>query len=54
MRIMVGVSAASDNGNIYHLLSRSLCEGVAIAQIIDFDVLDVITVRDVDFSVQLG
>jgi ATP-dependent protease ClpP protease subunit len=51
---MVGVSAASDNGIIYHLLGGSLCQGVAIAQIIDFNVFDVVTICDVDFSVQFG
>lgn len=49
---MTGISA-SDKGDNYHLLSRSLRQGVAIAQIIDLNVLDVVTICDVDFSIQL-
>jgi hypothetical protein len=47
---MAGVSA-SDKGDIYHLLSRSLRQGVAIAQIIDLNVLNVVTIRNVDFGI---
>lgn len=39
-------------GDNYHLLSRSLRQGVAIAQIIDLNVLDVVSICDVDFGVQ--
>lgn len=51
MRNMTGVSA-SDKGYNYHLLSRSLRQGVAIAQIIDLNVLNVVSICDVDFGVQ--
>lgn len=53
MRNIAGVSA-SDNGNIYHLLSRSLREGVAIAQIIDLNILDVVPICNVDLGVEFG
>lgn len=52
LRNMAGVSA-SDKGDIYHLLSRSLCQGVTIAQIIDLNVLNVVSIRDIDFGIQL-
>lgn len=48
---MTGISA-SDKGDNYHLLSRPLRQGVAIAQIIDLNVLDVVSICDVDFGVQ--
>lgn len=50
----VAGSSKSENGEIYHLLSRSLSQGVAIAQIINFNILDVITVRNVNFISRLG
>lgn len=53
MRNIAGVSA-SDNGKIYHLLSRALREGVAIAQIIDLNILDVVSICNVDLGVQFG
>lgn len=37
---------------IYHFLSRALGEGVAIAQIVDFDISDEITILGVDVSIQ--
>lgn len=49
---MAGLSA-SDKGSNYHLLSRTLRQGIAIAQIIDLNVLDVVSIRDVDFGIQL-
>ena len=45
-----GVS--SMRGNIYHLLSRAFCQGVAIAQIVDLDILDVVTIGNVDVAVE--
>lgn len=50
----MGGSSANDNGCIYHLLSRSLGQGVAVAQIIDFNILDIIAVCDIDLGIQLG
>jgi hypothetical protein len=49
---MAGISA-SDKGNNYHLLSRSLGQGVPIAQIVDLNVLDVVSICDVNFGIQL-
>lgn len=37
---------------IYHFLSRALGEGVAVAQIVDLDVADEITILGVDVGVQ--
>ena len=39
---------------IYHFLSRALGEGVAIAQIVDFDVANEITILGVNVGVQPG
>lgn len=39
---------------IYHLLRGTLGEKVTVAQIVHFDVLDVISVRDVDPIVELS
>lgn len=49
---MTGISA-SDKGDNYHLLSRPLRQGVAIAQVIDLNVLDVVSICDIDFGIQL-
>jgi len=38
---------------IYHLLSRTLGQGVAIAQVIDLNVFDVISICDVNCRIRL-
>jgi hypothetical protein len=53
MREMAGKTSRC-KGHNYHFLGRSLGQGVAIAQIIDFNVFNVITVRDVNLGVQFG
>ena len=50
----MGGRRVSGREKIYHLLCGAFCQGVAIAQIIDLDVLDVVTVGDVDFAVKFG
>lgn len=40
--------------SIYHLLRRTLCQYVAIAQIVDLDVLDVVSICDVDTVHEAG
>lgn len=44
----------SINRKIYHLLSRAFGQCVAIAQIVDFNVFDVIAVIHVYVTIQLG
>lgn len=39
--------------SIYHLLSRALGEGVTVAQVIDLDIFDVVSVGDVNFVIRL-
>lgn len=41
-------------GNNYHLLGRPLRQGVPVAQVVDLNVFDVITVRDINLGVQLS
>lgn len=50
-RNVTGISA-SDKGDYYHLLSRSLRQSVAIAQIVDLNIFDVVSICDIDFGVQ--
>lgn len=38
--------------DIYRLLRRTLCQCVAVPEIVDFHVLDVITVCNIDFSIE--
>ena len=38
--------------SIYHLLSAAFGQGVAITQVIDFDVLNVITILLVDLDIE--
>lgn len=40
------------NRSNYHLLSRALCQDVAVPQIIDVNVLDVISVFDVNLGIE--
>jgi hypothetical protein len=44
---MTGVS-------IYHLLRRALGQGISIAQIVHFNVLDIISVGNINPVVELG
>ena len=49
----LGVSVGkSDEVIIYHLLGAALGQGVAVAQVVDLDVLDEVAVLLIDFCVQ--
>ena len=37
--------------SIYHLLRRTFCQCIAVAQIVDFDISDVVAVRNVHLTV---
>lgn len=39
---------------IYHLLCCTLGEGVSVAKVVDFDVLDIIAILLVDLAVDVG
>lgn len=41
--------SANDNRSNYRLLSPAIGQGVAVAQVIDLDVFDVVTLRNIDF-----
>lgn len=47
-----GISADAKRNN-YHLLGGTLGQCVAVAQVIDFNVFDVIAVSNIDFGIQL-
>lgn len=38
----------------YHLLCRPFGQGVSIAQVVDFNVLDVVTIGNVDLAIKLA
>ena len=40
------------NRSSYHLLSRALCQRVTVAQVINLNVLDIVSIINVDFSVE--
>ena len=42
------------NKSIYHLLSRAFCQCVSVAEIVDFDVFDVITICNVDLAIDVA
>lgn len=46
----MAIESANDNRSNYQLLSRALGQGVTVAQVVDFDVFDEVTVRDVGLS----
>lgn len=46
-------SSVGFNGDIYHLLRRSFGQCVADAEVVDFNVLDIVSVRDIDFAVDV-
>lgn len=50
---MPGGSASTTRSN-YHLLSRAFCESVAIAQVIDLDIFDIVSISNVDLGIQLS
>ena len=41
-------------GDNYHLLSRSFCQCVAIAQIVDLDVFDVVSIGNINLSTNIA
>lgn len=48
---MICISRNGQTKIIYHFLSRPLGQGISIAQIVDFDVLDVVAVGNVHLTV---
>jgi hypothetical protein len=40
-------------GYVYHFLRRALCQGVTVPQVVDLDILDVVTVGDIDIAIEL-
>jgi hypothetical protein len=42
------------NKDIYHLLRRAFGQCIAIAQIVDFDVLDIVTIGDINFAIEVA
>lgn len=49
----LGISA-DITGTIYHLLRRAFGQRIAVAQIVDLDILNIISVRNIDFIVELA
>jgi hypothetical protein len=49
----VWYQCGSHKGGIYHLLCRSLGQEVSVAQVVDFDVLDVVAVGHIHFAVDV-
>jgi len=47
-------SISGHDKNIYHFLSRAFRQCVAIPQIIDFDVFNIVTIRNVDFTIDIA
>ena len=50
--VMMPGNISGYDRNIYHLLGRAICQSVAVSEIVDFDVLDVIPVGYVNFSAE--
>jgi hypothetical protein len=50
----LGISVGRRIKDIYHLLSRALGQSIPIAQIIDFDIFDVVTILLVDVGFELA
>jgi hypothetical protein len=46
--------SAVEGGDIYHLLSRPFGQGVSISEVVDFDILDVVTVGDVNVAIDFA
>lgn len=46
--------SANDNRSNYHFLCRALGQGISVAQIVDLNIFDVVSVRDIDFGVGLA
>lgn len=44
----------STGRDIYHLLGRTFGQGVAIPQVIDFNVFDVVTICDINLAVDFA
>ena len=50
----VSDSISGRDKNIYHFLCRAFGQCVTISQIIDFNILDVVAIRDVNFAIDVA
>lgn len=40
--------------DIYHLLSGAFSQCIAVPQIVDFNVFDIVTIGDIDFAIEIA
>lgn len=50
----LGVSVQHKNKSIYHLLSRAPSQCISISQVVDLNVFDIVTVGNIDVSVDVA